>query len=103
MTDEHVFPGEVKVYANGDLLATVPLADDPADHRGILSWLWQRQDYRLVDAGSYGYLVKVAIPASAMAKCRDGMVTVRLETEANGLAVYGPRFGRYPFGPGLVR
>ena len=103
MTDEHVFPGEVKVYANGDLLATVPLADDPADHRGILSWLWQRQDYRLVDAGSYGYLVKVAIPASAMAKCRDGMVTVRLETEANGLAVYGPRFGRYPFGPGIVR
>ena len=29
---------------------------------------------------------------------KDGKVTIRLESD-NGLAVYGPRFGRLPFGP----
>jgi len=91
--DKHA--GEVRVYANGKLLATVKLPDDPADHRGILSWASQLRDGVLREAGSYGFLVKAEIPKSLV---KDGKVTVRLEG-SNGLAVYGKDFGRYPFGP----
>lgn len=89
------FPGEVKVFANGTLVATVKLPDDPADHRGILSWASQLRDGRLREAGSYGYIVKAEIPKTLV---KDGKVVVRLEGE-KGLAVYGKDFGRYPFGP----
>ena len=92
------YAGEVRVYANGTLIATVPLPDDPADHRGILSWAAQPRDGTLHEAGSYGYLVKAEVPASLV---KDGKVTIRLESD-RGLAVYGSRFGRYPFGPHLV-
>ena len=71
------------------------LPDDPADHRGILSWLSQPQDKHLYEAGSYGWLVEVPVAAEAV---KDGKVTVRLEAD-NGLAVYGAKFGRYPLSP----
>jgi len=93
------FAGAVRVVANGTLVATVPLPDDPADHRGILSWASQLRDGFLREAGSYGYLVKAAIPKSLV---KDGKVTVRLEGD-RGLAVYGKDFGRYPFGPQVRR
>ena len=96
-TSTDKYAGEVRVYANGTLIATVPLPDDPADHRGILSWAAQPRDGTLHEAGSYGYLVKAEVPAALV---RDGRVTIRLEGN-HGLAVYGGRFGRYPFGPHL--
>ena len=71
------------------------LPDDPADHSGILSWLSQPQDGHLYEAGSYGYLVTAPVRPEAV---KDGKVTVRLEAD-DGLAVYGPRFGRYAMGP----
>ncbi len=98
-TSVYKFPGDVKVYANGELVATVKLPDDPADHRGILSWSSQPRDRTLREAGSYGYLVKAAIPARLVG---NGKVRVRLEAENTGLAVYGPDFGRYPFGPKII-
>ena len=96
-TDKH--PGEVRVLANGHLVATVVLPDDPADHRGILSWASQLRDDHLREAGSYGYLVKADIPKELV---KDGKVVIRLEGE-KGLAVYGKDFGRYPFGPQLLK
>jgi hypothetical protein len=98
-TSNEKHPGEVKVYANGQLVATVALPDDPADHRGILSWASQLRDRRLREAGSYGYLVKAEIPKSLV---KDGKVTIRLEADKAGLAVYGADFGRYPFSPKIV-
>ena len=92
------FPANLRVYVNGKLAHTQVLPDDPADHRGILSWLSQPRDRHLYEAGSYGYPVEVAIPAEAV---KDGKVTIRLESD-NGLAVYGPRFGRYPYAPQIV-
>ena len=74
------------------------LPDDPADHRGILSWFAQPRDKKLREAGSYGWLVEAPVSAEAV---KDGKVTVRLEAD-RGLAVYGPRFGRYPFGPQIM-
>ncbi|MGN0854828.1 MAG: sugar-binding domain-containing protein [Kiritimatiellia bacterium] len=94
-TSAEKFPANLKVYVNGACVKEEVLPDDPADHRGILSWLAQPFDGRLREAGSYGYQVEVPIPAEAV---KDGQVTIRLESDG-GLAVYGPRFGRYPFGP----
>ena len=95
-TSETKFPSNLKVVIGGKFAKEIVLADDPADHRGILSWLSQPvYDWKLHEAGSYGYSISVPVPASAV---KDGKVTVRLEAD-NGLAVYGPKFGRYPMGP----
>lgn len=97
-TSTNKFPANVKVYVDGALAHEQVLPDDPADHRGILSWLAQPEDGTLQEAGSYGWRVAVPVPADAV---RDGKVTVRLASD-HGLAVYGPRFGRFPFGPRIV-
>src|SRR5260221_6620691 len=38
MTDEDLFPSKIDVAVNGEPALTTTLADDPADHRGVLSW-----------------------------------------------------------------
>ncbi len=101
MTSDVKWPGQVKVIVNGALVKTMELPDDPADHRGILSWFAQPRDGQLRDAGSYGYLVEAEIPAAVLAK-GNGTVTVRLEAEKGGLAVYGAKFGRFPLDPTLA-
>ena len=98
-TSEEKHPSNLKVFVGGKLVKELTLADDPADHRGILSWLSQPHDSLLREAGSYGYLVSAPVPAEAV---KDGKVTVRLEAD-DGLAVYGAGFGRYPFGPRVLR
>ena len=90
-------PANLTVRVDGKVALERILPDDPADHRGVLSWLAQPRDGYLHDAGSYGWLVEVKIPPEAV---KDGKAIVRLESDA-GLAVYGPRFGRYPLGPSV--
>lgn len=106
MTDETRFPSAVRVRVNGVTAGTVDLPDDPADHRGILSWHSQLRDRRLREAGSYGYLVDVAVPAEALQRAAaDGEIVLRLEVDEalpGGLAVYGRRFGRYPLDPTVL-
>ena len=85
----------VRVVVGGKTVWEQTLPDDPADSRGILSWLSQPRDGTLREAGSYGYLVEAPVSAAAV---KDGRVTVRIEAD-EGVAVYGPAFGRYPFGP----
>ena len=97
-TSDVKYPSNLKVYVGGKLVKEMTLPDDPADHRGILSWLSQPHDLHLREAGSYGWLVEAPVSAEAV---KDGKVTVRLEAD-RGLAVYGPRFGRYPFGPQIM-
>jgi hypothetical protein len=106
MTDASRTPGAVRVWVGGECLGRFDLPDDPADHRGILSWFAQKRDGTLSEAGSYGYLVSADIPVRLLAQAaRDGFVTVRLEGDdalAGGIAVYGEQFGRYPLDPTLV-
>jgi predicted transcriptional regulator len=106
MTDETPYPSAVTVRVNGELAGRQELADDPADHRGILSWSSQLRDKKLREAGSYGQLVRVAIPRAALDRAaRTGELIVRLEVSdalPGGLAVYGARFGRYPLDPTVV-
>lgn len=106
MTDETLFPSAVKVRVNGVLAGQQLLKDDPADHRGILSWHYQQQDRKLREAGSYGELLQVALPREALDKAATtGELVLRLEVDEalpGGLAIYGRRFGRYPLDPTLV-
>jgi len=106
MTDTIRYPSLVRVRVNGESAGLFDLPDDPADHRGILSWHSQKRDRKLREAGSYGYLVQATIPAGAVqAAAKAGEFIVRLEVDdalAGGLAIYGERFGRYPVDPAIV-
>jgi predicted transcriptional regulator len=106
MSDETPFPSLVRIRLNGYTIGTQYLADDPADHRGILSWHAQLRDRRLREAGSYGYLVRINIPRHVLeAAAAEGELNLRLEVDAafpGGLAIYGEDFGRYPFDPTLI-
>ncbi len=104
MTDETLFPSKISITVNGEPALTTTLADDPADHRGVLSWHHQLKDRKLREAGSYGYLTRVNITKKQL---RNGMgrngLVIRMKTEGNGgLAVYGKSFGRYPVDPSIV-
>jgi len=106
MTDAVAHPSAVRVRVNGMAAGTFDLADDPADHRGLLSWYAQRRDGKRREAGSHGYLVSVALPEPARERAaREGALVVRLEVDEalpGGLAVYGEEFGRYPLDPSVV-
>ncbi|MDY5955224.1 MAG: glycoside hydrolase family 2 [Kiritimatiellia bacterium] len=103
-TDDVRHPGAVEVVVGGQVVAKVALPDDPADHRGILSWGYQKRDRRLQDAGTYGYLVEAEIPRDLMRRAANGkrLEVILRSVGKCGLAVYGERFGRYPFGPQLI-
>lgn len=104
MTDEKMSPSVISIFINGQKVKTVTLADDPADHRGVLSWHNQLKDKKLREAGSYGYLVKIPISKSELKKAaQQGFVTLKIQTEGEGgLAIYGEDFGRYPINPSLI-
>lgn len=105
MTDTQYFPSAVRVRIAGQVVGTFDLPDDPADHRGILSWHSQKRDRFLREAGSYGYLVSAPLPPSVLeAAARQKQIVIRLEVDSSlpgGLAIYGERFGRYPLDPTL--
>jgi len=106
MTDEKSFPSAVRILVGGKSVGVFELPDDPADHRGILSWHSQKRDKHLQEAGSYGYLISAAVPREVMAAAaKQGRVTIRLEVDealSGGLAIYGASFGRYPLDPSLI-
>ena len=103
MTGERKYPSAVTAWINGRVAGRHELSDDPADHRGILSWHSQLRDRLLREAGSYGELVRVTIPPAALDEAaRTGTFVVRLEVSdalPGGLAIYGAKFGRYPLDP----
>src|ERR1043166_669671 len=95
MTSATPFPSAVTVRVNGIFAGRRELADDPADSRGILSWHAQPHDGHLHEAGSYGQLLRVPIPAEAIAMgARTGVLVVRLEEAPvvpQGRSLYGAR------------
>jgi hypothetical protein len=112
-TDTYLHRSLVKITANDQLIAETELTDDPADHRGILSWMnqepgweWGSSDHskpwKLDEAGSYGFLVKAKLDAiSEKSAFETGKIIIRLlvdETSSSrgGLSVYGKESGRYP-------
>ena len=106
MTDGTLYPSAVSVRVNGQPAGRYDLPDDPADHRGILSWHAQPQDRHLHEAGSYGYRLSIPIPTEALKKAAEsGELIIRLDVDDSlpgGLAIYGADFGRYPLDPTVV-
>ena len=104
MTDEQLFPSTISVIIDGKEVYSTTLADDPADHQGVLSWHHQLKDRKLREAGSYGYLIKVPIKKSMLKNAiQKGELLVHIQTLGEGgIAVYGKEFGRYPLDPSLV-
>ena len=106
MTSATRFPSAVTVRVNGTPAGRWELPDDPADSRGVLSWHAQPHDGHLYEAGSYGRLLRVPVPAEAvLAASRTGAMVVRLEVDdalPGGIAIYGARFGRYPLDPTVL-
>ena len=109
MTDNILWPSKLEVSINGKVIGKRDLADDPADHRGILSWGAQPNERNMSEAGSYGELVKMDIPFNqvpAEDSLRDRKVTLRFTVPADdldgGLAIYGKDFGRYPLDPTII-
>ncbi len=103
MTDTVKFPSAVRIRVNGRSAGIFDLPDDPADHRGILSWLAQPHDKHLREAGSYGYLIQARLPVESLLK--ETEISLRLEVDDSlpgGLAIYGEQFGRYPLDPTLL-
>lgn len=81
MTDEAKFPSTIQISINGQMSQKITLEDDPADHRGLLSWLNQKEDGTLNEAGSYGYLQKIILTkAQIKAAKKTGKLHVKLET-----------------------
>jgi hypothetical protein len=103
MTDDKKFPSLLRIRVNGQATGVYYLEDDPADHRGILSWYSQPKNNKLNEAGSYGYLVNSPVPVNLISSSRT--ITIRLEVDESypgGLAIYGEKFGRYPLDPTIV-
>jgi hypothetical protein len=118
-TDEKKYTSTVIISANGEKISETLLSDDPADHRGILSWVnqepgwaWGSTDrskrWLLDEAGSYGYLVTAALTKKEIAKSAgEGKVLIRLQVDEygsnnGGLSVYGKESGRFPLDPSLI-
>ena len=118
-TDEKVHGALVKIIANERKIAEVELSDDPADHRGILSWMnqepgweWGSDDHSkpwlLDEAGSYGYLVVAELDEPTKeAVIEKGEVVIQLMVDEQtqnrgGLSVYGADSGRYPMDVSIV-
>jgi len=112
-TDEKLHRSVVKITANDQNIAEVELQDDPADHRGILSWMnqkpgrdWGNSDrsipWLLDEPGSYGYLVKATLDEiSEKSALESGLITIRLyvdetSSDRGGLSIYGKESGRFP-------
>ena len=57
--------------------------DDPADHRGILSWHAQLKDKQLREAGPYGDPLELEVPREALESAAPaGPLEIRLEVDA---------------------
>ena len=106
MTDEEKYPSYVRILINDVVINEVFLSDDPADHRGLLSWYAQPKDNKLREAGSYGYLVTSTIPPELVKKIiADNTCTIKIEVPdilPGGVAIYGKDFGRYPLDPTII-
>lgn len=105
MTDTYKDPSIVRIRVNGMVVDEFYLEDDPADHRGVLSWFSQPRDRKLREAGSYGYLCKAKIPKELVKNAPEGKIRISFEVDEGmpgGLAIYGKRFGRYAMDPTIL-
>ncbi|MBR6932034.1 MAG: glycoside hydrolase family 2, partial [Bacteroidales bacterium] len=108
MTDTRPWPSKLEVSVNGVVVGRCDLADDPADHRGILSWGAQPFVPEIREGGSYGELIRMPLPLGSLPVdeiVRERKAVIRFTVPEDcdgGLAIYGKDFGRYPLDPTVV-
>ena len=108
MTDTRPWPSKLEVSVNGVVVCRCDLADDPADHRGILSWGAQPFVPEIREGGSYGELIRMPLPLGSLpvddiVKERKAVIRFTVPEDCDGgLAIYGKDFGRYPLDPTVV-
>ena len=88
------YPSTLCVLANGLEIFTTLLPDDPADSRGLLSWMHQKRDNRIDEGGTYGWLYTVQLPEALRSQEK---ITLTF-TSDNGFSLFGRKSGRYPTG-----
>ena len=102
-TDRYPSTANLRVTVNGIVALETVLADDPADHQGILSWHYQARNNMLDEAGTYGYLVQGIVPAAALQiASKTGKLVIRFASTQGGLALYGDQSGRYVIDPSVL-
>ena len=109
MTDTKKFESKIQVLIDEKVKMQLNLEDDPADHRGVLSWHQQKRSKtsespKLDEAGSYGYIIKIPISIAELENSmKKGKMKIKFKTIGEGgIAIYGESFGRYPINPTLV-
>ena len=108
MTDTTLWPSKISVSVNGKTVGKADLSDDPADHRGILSWGAQPFIPEMREGGSYGELVRMNIslndiPAEEILRTKTFKLRFTVPEDLDGgLAIYGKDFGRYPLDPTII-
>lgn len=99
-TSLDLYPTTLRLLLNGELVHTVALPNHPHDARGVLSYLRGAK-------GAYGYLTQIVVEGALLSRVRkagrNDHLRLRCEVPAdvparNGLTLYGPECGRYPFG-----
>lgn len=94
MTDTKLFQSNIDVFVNDRLKQNITLFDDPADHRGVLSWHSQIRSElgsaTLNEAGSYGYLIKIPISDKELENSiNNGNIKIKMKTKGDGgIAIY---------------
>ncbi len=94
MTGTEKHSSQIKIYAGEYKLKEMELADCPADSTGCLSWLYQKDEQYLDEAGSYGYIVKLQLDKQLLGKLPQ-VFQIKIETN-NGISIFGRKSGAYP-------
>lgn len=96
-------PGSVGVYIGETELWQIPLPDDPADSRGVLS------HHARFHHGNYGDLIRKRVDLTRLPRLREDMcqeesfsLVFRIEGPQTGLAIYGRQLGQTMVDPTLV-
>ena len=102
MTDDELFGSSIEIYVGNIKINEYELPDDPADSRGCLSWLYQKTDDLLDEAGSYGYLVRTAINRDILDKLPE-VFGIKIKVNDGGISLYDSKSGRYPIGMRIIQ
>lgn len=102
MTDDELFGSSIEIYAENIKINEYELPDNPADSSGCLSWLYQKTDDLLDEAGSYGYLVRAAINSNILDTLPE-IFKIKIKVNDGGISLYDSKSGRYPIGMRMIK
>lgn len=102
MTDDELFGNSIEIYAENIKINEYELPDDPADSNGCLSWLYQKTDALLDEAGSYGYLVRAKINRDILDTLPE-IFKIKIKVNDGGISLYDSKSGRYPIGMRIIK